>query len=109
MITVFGSYVGYRRATQTLWAPTSDTTMSDGPSAARRSKIARWGVIGQPASVSCARSSASSAVRRSALTRISRDSWRSVASRPPTPRGQDRREQPLERALDVADQLDSGR
>jgi hypothetical protein len=50
MITVFGSYVWYIRATQTLCAPTSDTTMSDGQSARRRSTIARCGVIGQPSS-----------------------------------------------------------
>ena len=37
MITVFGSYAWYRRATQILWAPTSLTTMSLGPMARRRS------------------------------------------------------------------------
>jgi hypothetical protein len=46
MTTVFGSYAWYRRAIQILWAPTSLTTMSSGPSARRSSNSARCGLIG---------------------------------------------------------------
>ena len=52
MITVFGSYAWNSRATQILCAPTSDTTMSEGPSARRSSAIARCGAIGEPSLVS---------------------------------------------------------
>ena len=51
MITVFGSYAGYRRATQILWAPTSDdhdVLRARAPAAGRA--IAFCGRIGQPAS-----------------------------------------------------------
>ena len=87
MITVFGSYAWYSRATQILWAPTSLTTMSRGPSARRRSAMAFCGLIGHSSSSSNARRSSSSAVRRSWWTSVSWVAWRSLAVRPPTPDG----------------------
>ena len=108
MITVFGSYAWYSRATQTLWAPTSETTMSSGPSARRRSAMARCGVIGQPSSASCAPQLRE---QRGPQVGVDEDLAGLVALAGVAAADavrQDRGQQPPERPVDVADELDLG-
>src|SRR5450759_5092348 len=50
MSTVLGSRAPQKRATQSLWAPTSETRTSFGARAARRSRSTRWGLTGRSSS-----------------------------------------------------------
>ena len=51
MSTVLGSRASQKRATQSLWAPTSLTRTSSGASSSRRSRSTRCGLTGKSSSV----------------------------------------------------------
>ena len=108
MITVFGSYAWYSRATQTLCAPTSDTTMSDGTQRAAQ-------VADRP--LRRDRPGVGRLVRRELVEQlgtqvgVDQDLARCVPLgriAPADAKRQDRVEQPPKRPVDVADQLDLG-